>query len=610
MNDMPRQVPTTPDETPVNLPANRSEAAYVSDAMVDVFNKLGFDYVFLLPGSTFRGLHDSLVNHGRNHKPKIILATHEGAAIAMAHGYAKAKGRSALAIVHDLVGLMHGSMMVYNAWCDRVPLVVLGGSGPIDPAERRFIDWVHSASTQSDIVKRWVKWTDEPPTGTATLEGIARGNRIAETCPQGPVYVSVDCAVQETAIDGSLTRPDLDHPRYRPAAPVAPNPDALARAADALVGAKQPLVLGGRFGVRRDIGAPLAGLVETLGAAYQDDRNIVCMPTAHPQNLNGDAKIIGESDVVISFDVQDLNALLGIYSSKRSRISGDGGAAARPTVIDVSMTEYATNAWANYGGPMPPIDIQLNCEPSLGLAMLLEAVKARMGRDGAARGRAASRIEALAARHKALRAAQRSRWDKQWDRAPVIVPRLTDAVYQAVKGKDYVLLGRSIVFAEGLWQFDGAGRFLGASGGGGVGYGPGASVGAALALRDEGKFAVSILGDGDFVMYPGALWTAVHYRVPLLVVVNNNCTWGNDEQHQIEVAHHRGRPAENAWIGQRMPDPAIDFATVARGFGAWAEGPVTSPGELDAVLRRAVGEVEQGRVAVVDVRTVPPLDQG
>ncbi|MGE0747570.1 MAG: thiamine pyrophosphate-binding protein [Rhodospirillales bacterium] len=610
MNDMPRTVPTTPDETPVNLPANRSEAAYVSDAMVDVMAALGFDYVFLLPGSTFRGLHDSLVNHGRNIRPKIILATHEGAAIAMAHGYAKAKGRSALAVVHDLVGLMHGSMMVYNAWCDRTPVVVLGGAGPIDPAERRFIDWVHSASTQSDIVKPWVKWTDEPPTGSATLESIARANRIAQTYPRGPVYVSVDCAVQETAIDASLAVPELDHPRYRPAAPVAPNPGALAQAAEALVGARQPLVIGGRFGIRRETGAPLQALVEALGAAYRDDHNIVCMPTAHPQNLNGDAKILGESDVVISFDVQDLNALLGMYSSRRSSIAGAAGAAQRPTVIDVSMTEYAVNAWAAYGGPMPPVDIQLNCEPALGLAMLLDAVKARLASDATARQRIAARTEALAARHKALRAAQRARWDKQWDRSPVIVPRLTEAVYQAVKGKDYVLLGRSIVFPEGLWQFDGAGRFLGSSGGGGVGYGPGASVGAALALRDEGKFAVSILGDGDFVMYPGALWTAVHYRIPLLVVVNNNSTWGNDEQHQIEVAHHRSRPAENAWIGQRMPDPAIDFATVARGFGAWAEGPIAGPGELEAALRRAVAEVEQGRVAVLDVRTVPPLDQG
>ncbi|MBM3486446.1 MAG: hypothetical protein FJX67_07400 [Alphaproteobacteria bacterium] len=610
MTNGPKNHPTNPQEVPVNLPANRTEPEYASDAMVDLLNGLGFDYVFLLPGSTFRGLHDSLVNYGRNHRPKIILATHEGAAVAMAHGYAKASGRPALCVLHDLVGLMHGSMMIYNIWCDRAPVVVLGGAGPIDPAERRYIDWVHSASTQSDIVKPWVKWTDEPPTAAATLESIARARRIAASYPQGPTYVSIDCFVQEEKVGPDLRVPDLAHPRYSPAPAVAPNPDALARTADLLVAARQPLIFGGRFTIRRETGGPLAALVERTGAAYQDDRSYVGLPTDHRQNLSGDAKILGESDIVIAFDVQDLNNLVGAYSTKRSRIAGEGGAVTRPTIVDVSMNEFATSAWSGYGGPMPPVDIQLNCEPALGLALLLRAVEDRIARDPGAAARIAARIAALGTRHAALRAQQRKRWEAQWDRSPVIVPRLVAEMAAALDGRDYVITGRGLNFPEGLWSFAGAGQVLGASGGGGVGYGPGATVGAALALREQGKLCVSLMGDGDFVMYPGALWTAVHYRIPLLIVLNNNATWGNDEHHQIEIAHHRGRPAENAWIGQRMPDPAIDFATVARGHGAWAEGPIADPKDLPGALRRALAEVDQGKVAVLDVRTVPPLDQG
>ena len=144
---------------------------------------------------------------------------------------------------------------------------------------------------------------------------------------------------------------------------------------------------------------------------------------------------------------------------------------------------------------------------------------------------------------------------------------------------------------------------MGADGGGGVGYNASAAVGSALALHRQGRFCVSLGGDGDYLMAPGCIWTAAHYRIPMLHVINNNATWGNDEVHQIEVAHNRHRPRENAWIGQAMRDPVIDFSDVARGFGAWAEGPVDDPDQLAPVLSRAVAEVENGRVAVVDVRT-------
>jgi len=139
--------------------------------------------------------------------------------------------------------------------------------------------------------------------------------------------------------------------------------------------------------------------------------------------------------------------------------------------------------------------------------------------------------------------------------------------------------------------------------GGGIGYGPGAMAGAAMACRDSGKFCVGLMGDGDFVMSAGAIWSAVHQRAPMLLVINNNTTWGNDEKHQMHVAEDRHRPLENAWIGQRMVDPDIDHATVARGYGAWAKGPIFDPAELAGVFKEAVAEVERGRVAVVEVRT-------
>ena len=204
--------------------------------MVELLGRLDIDYVFLLPGSSYRGLHNSLVNFGRNHKPKMVLATHEQIAVSMAHGYAKATGRIGVCILHNLVGLMNGSMGVYNAFGDHAPVMVLGGSGPLDPADRRWIDWLHCASTQSDIVKNYVKWTEEPTTPQWHLDAIAQAHKIALTPPRGPVYVTLDCGIQEQKIERQLKMPD---PKYfQPAPPVAANPDALAAAADVLLDAE------------------------------------------------------------------------------------------------------------------------------------------------------------------------------------------------------------------------------------------------------------------------------------------------------------------------------------------------------------------------------------
>jgi thiamine pyrophosphate-dependent acetolactate synthase large subunit-like protein len=144
--------------------------------------------------------------------------------------------------------------------------------------------------------------------------------------------------------------------------------------------------------------------------------------------------------------------------------------------------------------------------------------------------------------------------------------------------------------------------YLGGDGGAGVGSGPGMAVGAALALRGSGRIPIAILGDGDFLMSATALWTATHYRIPLLVAVANNRSYFNDELHQERVARERGRPVENRWIGQRIAEPEIDLAAIGRAQGAVGFGPVADAGALPATFRAAIDAVRAGEVAVVDVR--------
>ena len=208
-------------EAPISLPANRQDPEYGSDVMVDLLREMNFDYVFLTPGSSFRGLHDSLVNYGRNHKPEIILCGAEEIALHMGQGYSKVTGKPSLVILHDLVGLQHAAMGFYNAWVDRAPVLVLGGAGPMNPANRRTIDWTHSANTQCEVVRPYCKWTDEPATLQAIVDSVMRANRIIQNEPMGPAYVSLDAGIQEDRLDGDVTLPDMTLPRYQPAPPIA-----------------------------------------------------------------------------------------------------------------------------------------------------------------------------------------------------------------------------------------------------------------------------------------------------------------------------------------------------------------------------------------------------
>lgn len=614
---MPDNYPYDTDfvsEIPVNLPANRLDPEYGSDVMVELLAHMGVDYIMLTPGSSFRGIHDSLVNFGRNHKPELILCAHEEIAAAMAHGYAKASGRTGVVILHDLVGVQHALMSFYNAWSDQQPMLVLGGSGPMDPAERRAIDWLHSANSQSEAIRPYSKWTDEPATLQAVLDSVMRAWRITASSPRAPTYVSIDTGIQEARVSADDYRmPDTSLARYQPAPPIAAPAEAVAAAAEILTEAECPLVFGGRLGADARATAPMTALVELTGAAYKDGQDIVCLATAHPHNLTGgygetgETEILGEADTVLAVDCNDVTAVLGGYAKARGgwdAKGGGNGGKAPPKLIDLSLNDFKVDHWSNISGPLSPVEVQLLADPLHGLGQLVAELERRAAGDPPWRKRAIERSAALAVRHEALRARQSEAIKIHWDDRPVSVARMMHELWEVVKGRDWLLLlrnGRS--WYENIWQFDGAGQFLGNNGGGGVGYGPGGVLGSALAARDRGKFPVAILGDGDFTMGPGALWTAAHYRIPLLIVLHNNTSFGNDEEHQVTLAEQRGRPVENAWIGQRMEGPSPDYATIARGYGAKGVGPVTSPDHLAEAYREAAAEVDGGGVAVVDVRT-------
>jgi acetolactate synthase-1/2/3 large subunit len=341
----------------------------------------------------------------------------------------------------------------------------------------------------------------------------------------------------------------------------------------------------------------LRQLVDTLGAAYVDDRNLVAFPTAHPANCSGDARLLREADVILAVDVADLPGLLA------DRGRGDRAAApataALPAIVDLSAGDLAARSWSNaFAAPLPRT-VQLLADPLAGLQAVIDALDGRRPDDALARSATQARAR-RAAVHERAAADLRAHWSD----SPISPGRLVAETWSAVRHLDWLLTLRNTrSWPAGVWQFTGAGEYLGHSGGGGVGYGPGAMVGGALAARDRGQLGVAIVGDGDLLMASGALWTAAHYRIPMLVVVNDNGSFYNDEPHQADVARHRGRPAENSWIGMRIGDPAVDIAGLAASYGCAAHGPVEDPEKLPEVLRAATADAVAGAVAVVHVRT-------
>ena len=577
---------------------------YGSDLIVDLLKALQVEYAALNPGATFRGLHDSIVNYGGNALPQIIQCCHEEIAVAIAHGYGKAKGRTMAAIVHDLVGLLHATMAVYIAWLDRAPALVLGATGPMAVERRRpWIDWIHTALVQGQAVRHYVKWDDQPASPESIVESLIRGHRIAMTEPRGPVYVCFDAALQEQRLTEAMPLPDIG--RFAPPGPVQGDPHALEVAARWLIESAHPVVLADYVGRSRAAVRALVELAELLTLPVIDLGSRFNFPNTHPLDLTGaEDDLLPQADLVLALDIFDLQKALGTVdrtTRHARRLVREG-----TKIIHVSLNDLALRAWAQDYGRLQPVDLAITADTAAALPALTSLCRsAARGGEKERKDRGRERRAAL----EEMRRRMRDRWRGAAERVrgarPVSWPRLAEDLWEVVKHEDWVLVNRTLRgWTRRLWDWTDPSQYVGALMGGGVGYGVGHAMGAALAYRGTGKLCIDLQPDGDFLYTPSALWTAAHHRIPLLIVMFNNRSYFNDEDHQVLMAKARGRPVENAHIGLRIDDPAVDFAGLARSFGIHAEGPIEDPAELRPALERAVRRVKQEQQpALVDVVT-------
>lgn len=567
-----------------------------SDVIVDLIKTYDLPYAAINPGSSFRGLHDSLVNYGGN-QPEMLLCPHEEIAVQIAHGFAKASGQPMLAIVHDVVGLLHATMAVYYAYIDRAPLMLIGATGPLNEADRRpMIDWIHTANVQGQAVRAFTKWDYQPASVDGIVDSFARAYGIMMTEPCGPVYLCYDAGLQETPL---AAQPALiPTSGQRIPAPVAADPDALATAADLLVAAEHPVLLA-EYGGARAFAAHVE-LAETLGAGFVDVGSRLNFPSRHPLNMSLIDDVFADADLIAAFDVRDWECVttkLDRTTRKAASLVADGC-----RWIDIGFGDLEISAWSMDYQRLRRADLRLLGDTAMAVPALTALCRQRIADDPAASKRIAERRDRLGA----ISAAARERWAAQmretWGQTPISLPRLAGELWSLIEGEDWVLTSNTLCdWTRRLWDFDAPHRHPGKSLGTATQIG--ISLGVALAHKGTDRLVVAIEPDGDLMFDPGALWVAAKYKIPLLIVMFNNRAYYNDWEHQLLMAKLRGTPEARAHIGMDLNGPEPDFAQLARSMGCAGIGPIEKPDELAPALREAIAKVKAGQPTVVDVVT-------
>jgi acetolactate synthase-1/2/3 large subunit len=561
---------------------------WASDVIVDLLHAYGLPYAALNPGASYRGLHDSIVNYGTN-RPVMMLCQHEETAVQIAHGYAKASGKPMVAILHNLVGLLHANMAIYYAYADRAPVFIIGATGPMDETKRRpRIDWIHSALVQGEAVRAYTKWDYQPTVIDGVPESFARAYAVMMTEPRGPVYLCYDAWMQEQPLEREIPIPMKSVPSA-----LAADPAALERAAEMLAAAKRPAIIAEYVGREPAGFHALVELTETLGAPVYDVNSRLNFPSRHPLNLSMVKDVFKSADLILCLDTRDWERPTTELVSTTREVTSLVPAGCK--WIDIGFGDLEISSWAMDYQRLAHADLRILADTTLAIPALTKLLKSR-----------APKNDAWLRTVTELRQKAHEQWQAEakedWDASPITLPRLATEVWNAIKSHDWVLTAGTLdEHARQIWDFDRPYRHPGKSLGTATQIG--ISIGVALAHRDAKRLVVDLQPDGDLMFDAGALWVAAKHRIPLLVVMYNNRAYYNDWEHQIRMAKLRGTPVERAHIGMDMDDPAPDFAAVARAMGWYAEGPIDHPGDVAPALERAIERVKAGQPALLDTIT-------
>jgi acetolactate synthase-1/2/3 large subunit len=563
-----------------------------SDFMLDVLKSLDFEYIAANPGSSFRSLHESIVNYGGNRTPELLTCCHEESSVFMACGYAKVDGKPMAVMAHSTVGLQHASIGVYEAFGGQIPVFIILGNTTDATARRPGVEWSHSAQDAAAMVRDYTKWDDLPVSLGHFAESAVRAYKIALTPPMGPVVLIADSDLQEAGVADPAR---LRIPRLTMTRPPAGDSGSVAELATLLVAAENPVLLGGPSLRSAEGMQSLVALAETLQAPVVAGK----FPSHHPLSQPGGA-LIRNADLILGLDELNLWGRVNTLLDQQVRTSRS---ITRPGAKLVSISSGDLYLKSNYQNfqRYTEVDMAIAADPTATLPSLIEAVKRLVT---PARQRVFDeRGERLAT--SAARGLEQARAAATfgWNASPISTARLSAELWNVIRVHDWANVGG--VGGGRLWNEDTHYRTIDGGGVAAEGGDLPTAVGAALAHRKYGRLSVSIQKDGDFMYAPGALWTAAHHRIPLLSVMHNNRAYHQEVMHIQRMANRHQRGITNASIGNALDNPNIDYAAMARAMGVHGEGPITNPNDLGPAIKRAVDVVLRGEPALVDVVTQP-----
>ncbi len=569
-----------------------------SDYMVDCLKHAGYDYLTCMPGSTFRGIHESIINYSGNTKPEMLSCTHEEISAGMAHGYFKMSGKPMAILIHNTVGLQHASMAIYNAFADRVPMMIIVGNLADAATRRPGVEWFHTATDVAAIVRGYVKYDSQPASLSAYGEEFMKAHSLAMTPPFDPVLVVCDGDLQEDPMNET----PLPMRTFTPVRPPVADPAVLADVAKALVNAQNPVIVADRV-ARTPAGMKhLVELAELLQVPVIDQMNRMNFPNDHHLYAAFDGRaLIGQADLVLGLELTDL---FGVVADVVDLAQRKTVMKIKPNTTVIAISALYGEGQGNWQDQQryfqPTMAISGDSEASL--PYLIDAVNRAMTSER--RSQNPQRSAHFAAAFTKRRQANLEEASLGWDASPVSVARMCAVTYEQIRNDDFSLVSSTTFqsrWPQRLWGLNKPWHYNGDAGAYGVGYGLPASVGAALAARDQGRYAVNIQGDGDFMVLPGSLWTAAHHKIPLLTIMHNNRAWHQETMHVQRMADRRERQPLHAKVGTIIDDPAIDYAKMAQSMGVYADAPVTNPDQLAPAIARALKVVKTGRPALVDV---------
>jgi acetolactate synthase-1/2/3 large subunit len=576
-----------------------------ADFMVDVIKSLGFEYVAANPGSSFRALHESLINYGENRAPELLTCCHEESSVAMAHGYAKIEGRPMMVMAHGTVGLQHASMAVYNAFADRVPVYIVIGNILDATFRRSDVEWTHAVQDATAMVRDYVKWDDTPVSLPHFAESSVRAYRTATTPPYGPVVIVADATLQEEGIPLE-SRPRLRVPRLTPTSPPAADAGAVTELARLLVAAESPFIFAGRVARTPKGLSLLVELSELLQAPVVEGRFVYRMnfPSRHPLKMALGTSLT-DADLVLSLEHPELFHYTHSMTPP-NRFGMDVQRVLKPgtTVVTISSHELLTKSNYQDAGRYIEADLAVPADAEATLPALIEAcrrlITAERRRVFDARGKRIAELTSAQFEQNLAQAAS------GWDARPISTGRLSVELWNQVRHEDWSLVSDANFVSNWplrLWDFTKHHQYIGWSGAYGIGYGAPAGVGAALANRKHGRLSVNIQCDGDLHYAPAVLWTAAHHRIPLLTVMHNNRAYHQERMFVTDMAARANRDVSRSGIGNDLSDPFIDHIALAKAYGVVGIGPIESANDLGPALKRAIELVKRGEPVLVDVIT-------